>query len=53
VDRDKLYDYLQKEAKPIETRLDLEGQVELDGILWKIAVQLALDSSCVQFSKGV
>ncbi len=35
-----IYEWLSREFKPIDVKLDAEGKTELDGIVWKIAQEL-------------
>lgn len=35
--KDQIYEWLGREFKRIEEKLDAEGKTELDGLLWKLA----------------
>jgi hypothetical protein len=42
-DRERIYDWLSKFFSNVESRLDAEGKVDLDGDLWVLAARIEVD----------
>ncbi len=51
--REQIYDHLTGEFRSIDSQLDDEGKVELDGKLWRLAVQLDEAISLIAIDRAV